>query len=1474
MKLRTRFALTRFYVVLNFFLIIFAVEAFAAAKTPFEFRDGDRVVLIGDTFIEREGAYGYIEQRLTSQFPERNVQFRNLGWSGDTPQGTARASFDFDKPGKGFEKLKEEVAAAQPSVVILGYGMASSLEKPPATAAQFKADILQLMDAIQSVTTNGLVRFILLSPIPHEGFGMDAREIANHNGMLELYAKALREFADSRKCVFISLFDELSKGRKTPTLTDNGIHLNALGYRRAAEVIAQGLGWEGLKVNAGAELERAEELRQAILKKNELFFDRWRPQNETYLFGFRKHEQGQNAKEIPMFDPLILKEEARIAELRKRDGKRTAPADTSSKKQGRHELTQKKSAQEPRPEFEIAPGFEVNLFAESPLLAKPTQMNFDPQGRLWIASSAVYPQIEPGQEADDKILVLEDTNGDGFAEKSTVFAEGLLIPTAVIPGDGGCYVGQSTELLHFRDVDGNGKADEKRIVLSGFGTEDTHHMVHTLRWGPDGQLYVNQSIYIHSHFEAPHGLVHLNSGGVLHLRPSTMELGVFLRGFCNPWGHDFDEFGQSFVTDGAGFQGLSFGIPGATYFTYANMRRELKSISPGNYPKFCGLEIIRSTQFPPDWQGNAITCDFRAHRIVRFGIEEQGAGYAARELSDLVRSTNVTFRPIDVKLGPDGALYVADWSNPIIQHGEVDFRDPRRDHEHGRIWRITAKDKPLVKRQNLMKASNKELLELLVSPNVYDEEQAKRVLVERAGVKLMSGEDKVAEPRPQHERGFHPMERRIGPDVLRDLADWAKKQTSEKALLQALWMYQALDVVEPKLLERLLNANDAHIRAAATRVVSYWHSRLKEPLNLLAQRIEDAHPRVRLEAIRALAEIRTARSAELVLAALDKPMDNFLDYGIWLSINELADAWITAVKEGKWQSAGREKQLEFALKAIEPAKASGVLGTVLEAWPIPADGSGPWIELTGTAGDAKMLQRIFEQTLNGGFEEAAGLRALRTLNVAAQRGVRPTGSLEEIGRLIPTETSSTKSEMTREALRLIGSWKLEKFVPQLVAFSAATTGSSGLRQAAFDALREIGGKEVISALEPLTSKEQPPAIRRQAVLTLAALDLEKATRAATEMLMEMTNESNAGDFWRVLLSIKGAGPAMARALPKTGLPPAMAKAGLRAAREGGRNEPDLVWALTRGADLEGEAQTLSAAEMTELAGRVKEGDAARGEMIFRRKELGCVTCHAIGGNGGKVGPDLTSIGASAQVDYLIESLLYPNRKIKEGYHSVIVETKDGMDISGVLVSENSDELILRDATGKDTTVAKNNIQSRATGNSLMPAGLVDVLSPAERLDLYRFLSELGKPGEYDASKPNVARGWKLFVQTLDVTQFGDEKVLKTELTEAKWVAAHSLVDGRLLKNELAGSMEGVAWRDPQALFAAARFQVTKSGTVNFRVSGIKDAAAWVDNKMLTVNSDFQTELEAGTHILYVKLPAKNLPESIRVESPDVAFLPN
>ncbi|MFA7472959.1 MAG: PVC-type heme-binding CxxCH protein, partial [Spirosomataceae bacterium] len=190
--------------------------------------------------------------------------------------------------------------------------------------------------------------------------------------------------------------------------------------------------------------------------------------------------------------------------------------------------------------FQIADGFEVTLFASEPMVVKPIQMNWDAEGRLWVISSTAYPHLKTGEQANDKVFVLEDTDGDGVADKSTVFAEGLLTPTGILPGDGGVYVANSTEILFLADTDGDGKADVRRKVLSGFGTADTHHLIHTFRWGPEGRLYFNQSIYIHSHVETPWGIRRLEGGGVWKLNPQTLELDVYAHGLINPWGLRFD----------------------------------------------------------------------------------------------------------------------------------------------------------------------------------------------------------------------------------------------------------------------------------------------------------------------------------------------------------------------------------------------------------------------------------------------------------------------------------------------------------------------------------------------------------------------------------------------------------------------------------------------------------------------------------------------------------------------------------------------------------------------------------------------------------------------------------------------------------------------------------------------------------------------------------------------------------------------
>jgi lysophospholipase L1-like esterase len=376
----------------------------ADEPAPFELRHGDRVVLIGSTFVERADSHGYIEMALTARYPRRNLLFRNLGWSGDTVSGDARAGFDNAQ--KGFERLVEHVLALEPTVLVIGYGTNESFAGPEGLQ-RFKEGLDGLLEKLEPTKA----RLVFISPLKHEALGRPLPDPTAHNRDLEQYCEVLRAAAAARGGTYVDLFNSLGAGAEAALpgpLTDNGMHLTGYGYWRAAQTIERLLGlpddswqvalsseaqllsaagttvsnvqaadgglrfrvederlplplppndgplqgsarkrqrvltvqglaegnyalqidgqtvvvataaqWDaGMPVESGPDYEHAEALRRAILRKNELHFHRWRPQNETYLFGFRKHEQGQNAREIPLFDPLVSVAESAVAGLR------------------------------------------------------------------------------------------------------------------------------------------------------------------------------------------------------------------------------------------------------------------------------------------------------------------------------------------------------------------------------------------------------------------------------------------------------------------------------------------------------------------------------------------------------------------------------------------------------------------------------------------------------------------------------------------------------------------------------------------------------------------------------------------------------------------------------------------------------------------------------------------------------------------------------------------------------------------------------------------------------------------------------------------------------------------------------------------------------------------------------------------------------------------------------------------------------
>lgn len=374
----------------------------AGDRQPFSLADGDRVVLLGSTFIEREASHGYLEAALTSRYAGRNIQFRNLGWSGDNVFGEARARFG--SVADGFAHLKEHVLALKPTVILVNYGANESF-----AGQEGLASFLAGYDALLAVLDETKARIVLIAPNAHEDLGRPLPDPAPHNKDLKLYCDAIAKLAAKRLAPLVNLYDLLGKKLQPPAagpLTDNGMHLTAYGYWRATPAIEQALGlparrWQieldardqniaargttvsrarftpnkiafaaldeqlplapapadaphqtsvadprvvrafnlspgkyvlkiggiemavgtatewaaGIHIAGGPDVEQAEQLRKVILAKNLLYFHRWRPQNETYLFGFRKHEQGQNAVEIPQFDPLVAAKEATIRQL-------------------------------------------------------------------------------------------------------------------------------------------------------------------------------------------------------------------------------------------------------------------------------------------------------------------------------------------------------------------------------------------------------------------------------------------------------------------------------------------------------------------------------------------------------------------------------------------------------------------------------------------------------------------------------------------------------------------------------------------------------------------------------------------------------------------------------------------------------------------------------------------------------------------------------------------------------------------------------------------------------------------------------------------------------------------------------------------------------------------------------------------------------------------------------------------------------
>ena len=488
--------------------------------------------------------------------------------------------------------------------------------------------------------------------------------------------------------------------------------------------------------------------------------------------------------------------------------------------------------------FAVDKQLQVNLFADESMgIANPVCMRWDARGRLWVLCTWAYPQLKPGAKPNDKLLILEDTNGDAKADKIFTYIDGLNMPTGFALGHGGAYIGNGRELLHVRDTTGDGKADKRVVLFSGFGTGDTHQTINSFAWSPGGELFFSQGLHCFSRVQTPWGIRKLDEHGSWRLRPLRRQLHAHRRtsGGGNPWGFAFGDWGEPFIkSNGPGVSELLPGMVASEQIVGGYWGGAVQI--GATKIKSMIIEIVDTPVLPKDFQGDFLIAGYFARNIARLRPTVNGAGHKLQTLAPILTSTHNAFRPVDLNTGPDGALYVADWFNPIIGHYQASLRHPDRDKKHGRIWRITTKGQPLLKPPALAKMNAAQLCNQLPAPLRRTRKLAKLRLMDLPKAKAIAATQQWVD---------------------------ALKPTDpalEAKLFEAIGVFESHEVVDRPLLERLLASKDYRARAYATRVVGRWHDRLKNPLALLRRSATDEHSRVRLEAIVAASDVREAES--------------------------------------------------------------------------------------------------------------------------------------------------------------------------------------------------------------------------------------------------------------------------------------------------------------------------------------------------------------------------------------------------------------------------------------------------------------------------------------------------------------------------------------------------------------------------------------------------------------------------------------
>jgi mono/diheme cytochrome c family protein/glucose/arabinose dehydrogenase len=962
-------------------LTIFLVSSFQTIQPEtLKVTKGTHISLIGGNLGSRMMNYDYFETEMHVRYPDDSLFIRNICDGGDTPGFRPHSSRFSPWAFAGAEKFQTEYANNSGSeghfenpdqwltrlktdIIIALFGYSESFQGK-ARLVNFKAELDVFIKYTLKQNYNGKThpQLVIVSPIAFEDLTnkYDLPNGIKENQNLLLYTNAMKEVALQNKVLFVDAFTPSQKWYATTPepLTIDGSQLNEEGYKKLGVLLTDKIfGNAPPKAIAYKKM-----IYDAVMEKNWMWHNDIKIPNGVHAYGRRYDPFG------PDNYPAEIEKIRQMTDIRDRaiwlaasKGEKMDVASADKKtitlppvktnfnpvKNGSLEYLYGEDALK---KLKVPEGYKIELFAsekEFTDLANPVQMSFDNKGRLWVATMPTYPHYKPGDaKPNDKILILEDVNNDGKADKQTIFAEGLHLPLGFEIAPEGVYVSQGTNLKLFTDTNGDDKADKVEILLSGYDDHDTHHNSHAFCADPSGAIYSGEGVFLHTNVETSYGTVRATNGGFyryspqLHKLERTAQLAI-----PNPWGIAFDYWGQPFFAETSS-PDVRWMMPGTVLPRYGeSTHKGVQLIEKDQMVRpTSGLEFISSRHFPDEVQGDMLinnTIGFlgtKQHKMM-----DDGTGYKTKHRQDLVVSEDRNFRPVDMEIAPDGSLYIVDWHNILIGHMQHNARDPLRDHVHGRIYRVTYPSRPLVKPAKIDGATVEELLDNLKLPEYRTRYRTRRELRGRNAAEVL-------------------------PKITKWVNDLDKNDPQyEHNVLEALWVSWGLNKVDQKLLRQLLKAKDYHARASAVEVLRFTGHQVLDQSALLMQAARDENSRVRLDAIVAASWIGSAKGLPIEAEAKKKPLDDWMIHAQQTAVAHLSGKPVNKVKEeySTTNLKGKDFELFTLGRTIFAKEGYCITCHQADGKGLPASGFPPLAGATWVTGNEDRLIKIVLKGLMG-----------------------------------------------------------------------------------------------------------------------------------------------------------------------------------------------------------------------------------------------------------------------------------------------------------------------------------------------------------------------------------------------------------------------------------------------------------------------------------------------------------------------------